>query len=178
MARVGPLIYLWSIVFLHFEFLFHHQPLPCHQPWESLITQDDNMETIKPTYFSKTASLLSLLWAIKISHSSHRPLKHWTWQVSLGRPLPRPKPFFTQALPTGTSKCCAIIFMVMVLRDYSALVHCLELQTSDQTTLTTPNTYSLRAIHWNTNVHSPYSGLEKIHSPHYKNSLTSLWWTG
>lgn len=78
LARVGPLIYLRSIVFLHFEFLFHHQPLPCHQPWESLITQDDNMETIKPTYFSKTASLLSLLWAIKISHSSHRPLKHWT----------------------------------------------------------------------------------------------------
>lgn len=74
----GPLICLWRIVFLHLELVFPHRALPCPQPWESLITQDDNTETIKPTYFSKTASVLSLLWAIKISHSSHKPLKHWT----------------------------------------------------------------------------------------------------
>lgn len=128
----GPLICLWGTVFLHLEFVFHHQALHCHQPWESLITQDDNMETIKPTYFSQTASVLSLLWAIKISHSSHRPLKHWTWQVSLGRPLPRPKPFLTQAPSTGASKCCTAILMVMVLRYYPDLARCLELQTSDR----------------------------------------------
>lgn len=69
MPRVGSLTYLWGLVFLR-------QAL--HQPWASLITQDDNIETIKPTYFSRTASLLSLLGAIKISHSSHRPLKLWT----------------------------------------------------------------------------------------------------
>lgn len=96
MSMVVPLIYHWSSShFLPWQHLCH-QALHPHQPWKSLITQNDNIKTIKPTYISKTASLLSLLQVIKICHSTHKSPKDRTWWVVLRRPLLRPKPFFTQ----------------------------------------------------------------------------------
>lgn len=104
-AKPNSPIFGWSPWFTtgaphssHVDVLSCHQALHRHQPWKSLITQDDNIKTIKPTYISKTASLLSRLQVIKICHSTHKPLKHWTWWVVLRRPLLRPKPFFTQGL--------------------------------------------------------------------------------
>lgn len=117
------------------NFLLCHQALHHHQPWKSFITQDDNIETIKPTYISKTASLLSVLQVIKICHNTHRPLEHWTWWVVLRRPLLRPKPFFIQGLcragAGGHSKCCTVMLMVIALGYYPGMDHCSDLKTHD-----------------------------------------------
>lgn len=88
-----PDLPLECLTFPYLNFLFCHQALHHHQPWKSLITQDDNTETIKPTYISKTASLMSPLQVINICHSAQRPLKPWIWRVVLRRPLLRPSHF-------------------------------------------------------------------------------------
>lgn len=166
--RVGSLIYLWGLVFLH-------QALHCHQPWDSLITQHDNIETIKPPYFSKTASLLSLLWAIKISHSSQRPLKLWTWHPQKATSKTKAI-FYSRSLSTGASNCCTATWMVMALRYYPSMAHRLDLKTSDQIQHNNLQTQTPSSLSTETQMTPPSSGLEKTHSLHCKNPLTSLWW--
>lgn len=93
-----PDLSLDVLTFPHLSFLSCHQALHHQEPRKRLIIQYDNIKTIKTTYISKTASLLSPLQLVKICHSTHRHLEPWTWQVALRRPLLRPKPFFIPGL--------------------------------------------------------------------------------
>lgn len=126
-----PDLPLGLLTFPHLYLLFCHHAFHHHQPWTSLITQDDNIKTIKPTYISKTASL-SLLQVIKICHSAHRPLE-LDLMGCTQKATSKTKVIFHSSTVYGTSKCCTVMLMVIALGCYPGMAHCSDLKTGDHT---------------------------------------------